>query len=65
MTAPHPDDAADISSQEEFERVLFRILRAAHENDVDPRGSWVSRNGPSAPDWEVLITTLAKRDDTD
>jgi hypothetical protein len=54
-----------ITTEAEFDAVLGEALLDAARNNVDTRGSWVHRNGPAAPDLEVTILELAKRDSTD
>lgn len=50
----------DVSTPEEFDAAIADLLAAAVENDVDPLGSWVARNGSEAPDFEVQISELVK-----
>lgn len=52
-----------VTSTESFEAVIGDVLLAAARNGINPRGSWVYRNGRSTPDLEVLISELQKRDD--
>ncbi len=49
-------------TSQEFRRQLRRLLRTAFENDVDVEGAFNCRNGPSMPDYEVLITEIEKPD---
>lgn len=51
-----------IENQADFEEALHQILVLAEQNDVDPIGAWEYRNGQSIPDWEVVVTELAKGD---
>lgn len=62
--ARDPPDGA-ITTEDEFDDALHRLLSAAARNGVDPRGARVYRNGESAPDWEVMIHDLAERDGTE
>lgn len=63
MTAnPGPDD---VSTEEAFETALQRLIDLAAANGIDPRGSWVYRNGDGAPDWEVQVHELAKQRNQD
>lgn len=57
---PDPFDEA-VTSAEDLDMLLRHVLRSAHENGVDPRGSWVMRNGHTVPDWEVQIHELEKQ----
>ena len=49
----------EISTAKEFEAALGRVILAALENDVDPRGAWEPRNGEAGSDVEVMIVELA------
>jgi hypothetical protein len=64
MTRNDPD-GGDITTEAEFEAALDRLLDSATSNGLDPRGSWVYRNGKAAPDWEVMVLELQKEDATD
>lgn len=55
----------EITSVDEFDDALRRLLSAAAENGVDPRGARVYRNGEAAPEWEVMIHELAEERGTD
>jgi hypothetical protein len=53
-----------ITSEETFSTVLQDLLLAAHGNGIDVAGAWEVRSNEAVPDWEAVITTLAKhRDD--
>lgn len=54
-----------ITTEAEFDAVLGEALLDAARNNVDAQGSWVYRNGAAAPDLEVTILELAKRDSAD
>ncbi|MFB6362423.1 MAG: hypothetical protein ABEH59_14030 [Halobacteriales archaeon] len=60
-------DALDgeITTEAEFERTLECLLLNAVGNDVDPQGAWEYRNGPRAPDLEVLVSELAGQGGSD
>jgi hypothetical protein len=49
----------EVSSTEEFEVALSRVIRTALENGVDPRGTWECRNDGPDPNVEVMIVELA------
>ena len=51
-----------VTSTASFEEIIGDVLLAAARNGINPRGSWVYRNGGSQPDLEVLISELEKRD---
>ncbi|MDZ7700817.1 MAG: hypothetical protein U5J98_01425 [Halobacteriales archaeon] len=49
----------EIGTVEEFEDAVGALLTTAAENDIDPRGSWVYRNGQKdLDDWEVIFYEL-------
>ena len=56
-TDPTSDD--EISSTKEFEAALGRVILAALENDVDPRGTWEYRTDGTGSDMEVMVVELA------
>jgi hypothetical protein len=55
-TDPTSDD--EISTTKEFEAALGRVILAALENGVDPRGAWEFRNGEAGSDVEVMVVEL-------
>jgi hypothetical protein len=57
------DDAPD--GDAEFRADLRALLRRAHESGVDVRGGWECRNGDGDPDWDVVVTEVEKRGDSD
>lgn len=57
MTADSAPD--EVASATEFEAALGRLLAAALENDVDPRGGWECRTDGSCPDVEVVVVELS------
>lgn len=62
MTSDAPDSPdGDISTEAEFDAALQTLLLAALKNGVDLRGAWDYRNGDAYPDFEVLVTELAKQ----
>ena len=60
MTDKYSDGSSPraITSEEAFDAAISEVVMTALENGVDPEGSWVCRNGDSAPDMEVIITEL-------
>jgi hypothetical protein len=56
-TDPTSDD--EIASTKEFEAALGRVILAALENDVDPRGTWEYRTDGTGSDMEVMVVELA------
>ncbi|WP_434521475.1 hypothetical protein [Halorubrum sp. AS12] len=58
MTADFTSDD-EISSTEEFETALGRVILAALENGVDPRGTWEYRANGTNSDVEVMVVELA------
>lgn len=63
MTRDTFDDVS-ITSNDEFEAVLARMIEKAITAEVDVRGAWEFRTGGSTHDWEVQIVEL-DRDDGD
>lgn len=55
----------EITTADEFDTALGQLLSAATQHDIDPRGTFVYRNGGAAPDWEVMIVELEKKGATD
>ena len=53
---------SSITTEEELDTALKVLLSDAHENGIDPEGSWVVQNGSAAPDWEVQVFELANRE---
>lgn len=58
-TDSNPFDGA-ISTAEDFDDALRELVLTALDNDVDPTGSWVARNGSGTPDFEIEVYELAK-----
>ncbi|MGM0447697.1 MAG: hypothetical protein ACQERM_05510 [Methanobacteriota archaeon] len=54
-----PDD--DAAFQAELRTLLYR----AHDAGVDVQGGWECRNGDGDPDWDVVVTEVEKRADSD
>ncbi|NUB92182.1 MEDS domain-containing protein [Haloterrigena sp. SYSU A121-1] len=55
------DETVDaITDEETFSRVLSAVLRAGYENDIALERSYVCRNGPPYPDWDVTIHAVGK-----
>ncbi len=52
------DDLPAVTSDEEFEEALTRLITIAHDNGVDVKGPWVCRNGDGAASWEALVVEL-------
>lgn len=48
----------ELSSPEEFEATLGRVIRSALESDIDPVGTWEYRP-ETGSDMEVMIVELA------
>lgn len=51
--------ADEPSNTAAFEAALGRVVLAALENDVDPRGTWEYRTDGAGSDVEVMIVELA------
>ena len=48
-----------------FHAKLRALLYRAHEAGVDIRGGWECRNGDGSPDWDVVVTEVEKRSESD
>ena len=57
MTDATADD--EIASAKEFEAALGRVILAALESDVDPRGTWEYRTDGTGSDMEIMVVELA------
>lgn len=51
-----------ITTDESFERLLTALIAAARRNDVDVSGAWECRLDDGGPNWEAIITALARTD---
>jgi hypothetical protein len=60
---PAPDGPP--TAEAEFREELQTLLRSAHEEGVDVEGGWECRNGEGRPDWDVVVTEVAKPDGSD
>lgn len=59
-------DATDpIGSTDAFQGELQELLVRADAGEIDVLGGWQCRNGQDHPDWDVVITELAKPDATE
>ncbi|MFB6233369.1 MAG: hypothetical protein ABEH61_03825 [Haloarculaceae archaeon] len=60
MTDDHSRDSlhGQITTEEAFEAALSDLLSTALRNGIDPRGSWVCRDGETSPDMEVMVLEL-------
>ena len=54
----HSTDRSAVSSPEEFEAALQVLLRDAQANEIDPRGSWISRARNGQADFEIEVVEL-------
>lgn len=50
-------------SEEEFHSQLKTLFHRAHDNGIDVKGGWACRNGPDAPDWDIVVTEIEKLDE--
>jgi len=62
--APTSSDRSDdgVQTAADLDAKLTALLREAYANGVEVQGSWVVQNEAATPDWEVLVTKLAKED---
>lgn len=56
-------DETPLSSEAALSTELEALLTRAYENGITVRGGWECRNGPEHPDWDVVVTEVAKEDD--
>lgn len=56
------DHADPIESADAFQAEMQELLKRADAGDIDVLGGWQCRNGQEHPDWDVVITELAKPD---
>ncbi|WP_423750702.1 hypothetical protein [Salinirarus marinus] len=49
----------EMSSTEDFEAALGRVILTALQNNVDPRGTWEYRTDGTSSDMEVMVVELA------
>lgn len=59
MTANFTADD-DVSSPDEFEAALGKIVLSALQEGIDLRGAWEYRTDDGTPDLEVTIVELAE-----
>ena len=52
-----------ITTKGRFSGTLRELLVAAHGNGIDVSGAWEIRSNGAAPDWEAMVTELAKDGD--
>ena len=49
-----------ITTTDTFSSTLRDLLVAAHGNGVDVSGAWEIHSNGATPDWEAMVTELAK-----
>lgn len=52
----------DITTVDEFDDALGRLLSTAARNGIDPRGTWEYRGADATSDLEVMIVELEERE---
>lgn len=60
--APERFPPSTPTTPSEFDAALAALVRTAYDNGVDVEGSWPYRHDGSAPDYEIVIARLAKRE---
>ena len=50
------------TSKAELNTALQALLIGAYKNGVDVKGGFECRNGVEHPDWDVIVTEVAKND---
>ncbi|GAB7013237.1 hypothetical protein [Halolamina salina] len=48
----------EITTTEDFEAALGRVILAGLENDIDLQGAWEYRTDGEMPDMEVMVVEL-------
>lgn len=59
------DESEPIASEEELSTELKSLLLRAHEGGIDVEGGWDCRNGGGEPDWDVIVSRVRKKDDSE
>ena len=57
-------DNPSLTSKEELNSELKRLILRAHENGVDVEGGFECRNADGRPDWDVIVTEVEKNGQT-
>lgn len=50
-----------VTSEDGLAAELEALLVRAHDNGVDVEGGWACRSSRGYPDWDVVVTEVAKR----
>ncbi|MFC4358553.1 hypothetical protein ACFO0N_11435 [Halobium salinum] len=53
----------EVTTEDQFEEQLRRLVRTADANGVDVRGGWPVENGRSGWDLEIVETSTGRSDD--
>ncbi|ELZ09379.1 hypothetical protein C479_11175 [Halovivax asiaticus JCM 14624] len=53
------------TSKAELNAALQTLLIGAYKNGIDVKGGFECRNGVEHPDWDVIITEVAKNDQSE
>jgi hypothetical protein len=48
------------TTTETFQQVLSMLLVTAHTNGVNVSGAWEAHENGGAPEWDVVVTELAR-----
>lgn len=59
------NEAEPITSEEELSTELKTLLRRAHRGGIDVEGGWDCRNGGGDPDWDVIVSQVRKKADSE
>ena len=54
-----------ITSKAELNAALKALLRRAYDNGIDVEGGFDCRNGVEHPDWDVIVTEVAKNESSE
>lgn len=62
-TATDPADSpTGPTTEAELHTMLRELLQTAFRNGLSVQGGWDARNGSTYPDWDVVVTRVAKPD---
>lgn len=58
-------DETSIPSEAALNDELKALLSRAHEDGINVEGGWECRNGAEHPDWDVVVTEVTKKGDSE
>ena len=54
-----------LSSKEELSAELKALFRRAYESGIEVKGAFECRNGAEHPDWDIIVTEVEKKDQSE